>query len=116
MPSLVTIPVHFDSLAELLASASRACVRESSLIRMRRVVRPLHAGDALRLALFAPGLTAPVYIDVLVLARTMHPVAVRVRYRLADYRQAERALGASPVPAVATRAIARQTYAALNWR
>lgn len=91
--SAALIPVPFSSLKALIATASRFCSRESTLLKPRAICKPLCAGDVLRLALLAPELRYAVEVKATLLARTFKPVAIKVRYELADLGQVESALG-----------------------
>lgn len=93
MATAALIPIPFSSLSRLIATASRFCGRESSVLRPKSVRRVIRAGDVIRLALLAPELRFPIDINATVLARSVVPAMVRVRYELADLAQVEFALG-----------------------
>jgi len=93
MQPLALIPVPFSSLTRLIATASRYCGRESSLLRPLVANRRLHAGDVVRLALLAPEIRFPIDVNATVVARGFKPPTVKVRYALADLAQMECALG-----------------------
>ena len=92
MPPVVTLPVPFSSLTRLIATASRFCGQRSSVLRLRKIRRTIRLGDTLRLALLAPELRGTIDVDARVVARTMQPLSLEVRYELADLAQMERAL------------------------
>lgn len=87
------IPVAFSSLSRLIATASRFCGRESSLLVVKHAKRDLRCGETVRLALLAPEVRFPIDINAQVVARTMHPYTMKVRYSLSDLSQMECALG-----------------------
>jgi hypothetical protein len=93
MQQVDLIPVPFSSLKVLIATASRFCGRESSLLRPTTLANPVRAGDVLRLALLAPEVRFPIDVNATVVAVTFKPVTLRVRYALADLSQVECALG-----------------------
>ena len=93
MATLAFIPVPFSSTAKLIATVSRDCGRELSVLRPSRLAEHVRAGDTFHLALLAPELHFPIDVHATVLARTYRPQALKLRYQLADVQQMEWALG-----------------------
>src|SRR5258706_2806297 len=87
------LPVPFSTLSRLISTVSSYCGSEPSLLRPKRVHVVVRAGDVLRLALLAPELRFPIDVNATVIARTLCPATVLVRYELADLSQIECALG-----------------------
>ncbi|MBL8949201.1 MAG: PilZ domain-containing protein [Myxococcaceae bacterium] len=93
MQPISLIPVPFSSLSRLVATTSWFCSRSASFLQPRAVKRRLYAGDVLRLALLAPEIRYPIDVNATIIARTIKPMVVQVRYTLADLQQMECALG-----------------------
>lgn len=92
MQPAALIPVPFSSLSRLIATASRFCGKNSSVLKPKKLGRDVKLGEVIRLALLAPELRVPVDVKATVVARTLRPVAFEVRYELADLAQMEHAL------------------------
>ncbi len=93
MQPIALVPVPFSTLSRLIATASWFCGHASSILRPSVTRRRLYAGDVIRLALLAPEIRFPIDVNATVLARTLRPAMLQVRYALADVSQVECALG-----------------------
>lgn len=93
MQPVALIPVPFSSVSRLIATASRFCSRQSSVIRPPAAQRVVRAGDVIRLALLAPELRFAIDVNATVVARSFQPTSLVVQYELADLNQMEAALG-----------------------